>query len=169
MGLYERWLELAQSPRTQQEQQEFWKDYFAAERDNYEKILARIHQPYEGKLSDLAKEFHMSDEVFIGFMDGINSSLVAGEYEVETLKDDTDISLRVDNELLYYNMLDAKADWLYGLPEWDNILTNEERENIAKQFRQDKIFVAPKTPGRNDPCSCGSGKKYKNCCGKVGK
>ncbi|SDJ67800.1 SWIM/SEC-C metal-binding motif-containing protein, PBPRA1643 family [Ferrimonas sediminum] len=22
-----------------------------------------------------------------------------------------------------------------------------------------------KTPGRNDPCSCGSGKKYKKCCG----
>jgi len=26
--------------------------------------------------------------------------------------------------------------------------------------------IADKTPGRNDPCSCGSGKKYKNCCGK---
>lgn len=26
--------------------------------------------------------------------------------------------------------------------------------------------VKAKTPGRNDPCSCGSGKKYKNCCGK---
>ena len=23
-----------------------------------------------------------------------------------------------------------------------------------------------KKPGRNDPCPCGSGKKYKNCCGK---
>ena len=23
-----------------------------------------------------------------------------------------------------------------------------------------------KTPGRNDPCPCGSGKKYKHCCGK---
>ena len=23
------------------------------------------------------------------------------------------------------------------------------------------------TPGRNDPCSCGSGKKYKKCCGKA--
>ncbi|MDE5618015.1 MAG: SEC-C domain-containing protein [Clostridia bacterium] len=23
-----------------------------------------------------------------------------------------------------------------------------------------------KQPGRNDPCPCGSGKKYKNCCGK---
>ncbi|MFZ3139321.1 MAG: SEC-C metal-binding domain-containing protein [Polaromonas sp.] len=21
------------------------------------------------------------------------------------------------------------------------------------------------TPGRNDPCPCGSGKKYKKCCG----
>ncbi len=25
---------------------------------------------------------------------------------------------------------------------------------------------AEKTPGRNDPCPCGSGKKYKHCCGK---
>ncbi len=23
-------------------------------------------------------------------------------------------------------------------------------------------------PGRNDPCNCGSGKKYKQCCGKNG-
>jgi len=25
---------------------------------------------------------------------------------------------------------------------------------------------AQDTPGRNDPCPCGSGKKYKKCCGK---
>ena len=25
---------------------------------------------------------------------------------------------------------------------------------------------AAKKVGRNDPCPCGSGKKYKNCCGK---
>ena len=25
--------------------------------------------------------------------------------------------------------------------------------------------TAPPTPGRNDPCPCGSGKKYKKCCG----
>ena len=28
-----------------------------------------------------------------------------------------------------------------------------------------KPATAAKTPGRNDPCSCGSGKKYKKCCG----
>ena len=27
-------------------------------------------------------------------------------------------------------------------------------------------YVAPKTVGRNDPCPCGSGKKFKNCHGK---
>ena len=29
-------------------------------------------------------------------------------------------------------------------------------------------YVAPKKPKRNEPCPCGSGKKYKNCCGKSG-
>ena len=29
-----------------------------------------------------------------------------------------------------------------------------------------KPVSAKKTPGRNDPCPCGSGKKYKHCCGK---
>ena len=27
---------------------------------------------------------------------------------------------------------------------------------------------ADKKPGRNEPCPCGSGKKFKNCCGKPG-
>lgn len=27
-------------------------------------------------------------------------------------------------------------------------------------------IVLPKTPGRNEPCPCGSGKKYKHCCGR---
>ncbi|MDX9996312.1 MAG: SEC-C metal-binding domain-containing protein, partial [Rhodocyclaceae bacterium] len=26
----------------------------------------------------------------------------------------------------------------------------------------------PSSPGRNDPCPCGSGKKYKKCCGATG-
>ncbi|MDD6298928.1 SEC-C metal-binding domain-containing protein [Hornefia butyriciproducens] len=28
------------------------------------------------------------------------------------------------------------------------------------------MYHAPKKPGRNDPCPCGSGKKYKHCCGR---
>lgn len=165
MGVYQDWLTLAQIQRSQEDQQAFWKSYFDAERDNYSKILDRIDQPYTGKLVDLAKEFNMEKEVFAGFIDGINSSLAAGEYDLDELADDSDISLAVDKQKLYYNMLDAKADWLFGLPQWEELLSLEEREDITKQFRHDKVFIAEKKPGRNDPCSCGSGKKYKNCCG----
>jgi uncharacterized protein YecA (UPF0149 family) len=28
--------------------------------------------------------------------------------------------------------------------------------------------IAADKPGRNDPCPCRSGKKYKKCCGKAG-
>ncbi|MEJ7138761.1 UPF0149 family protein, partial [Amphibiibacter pelophylacis] len=35
---------------------------------------------------------------------------------------------------------------------------------LSVKIAREPITVAP-TPGRNDPCSCGSGKKYKKCCG----
>lgn len=40
---------------------------------------------------------------------------------------------------------------------------NLSQNNLPAQATQAK---ADKTPGRNDPCPCGSGKKYKNCCGR---
>ena len=43
-------------------------------------------------------------------------------------------------------------------------------ELLAKVFNQDmaaKTLIKRKSEiGRNDPCFCGSGEKYKNCCGK---
>ena len=45
-----------------------------------------------------------------------------------------------------------------------------ERKNLLLQHIQRHVTVRNtnenKTVGRNDPCPCGSGKKYKNCCGK---
>ena len=39
------------------------------------------------------------------------------------------------------------------------IITNDGKDTIKTSKKSDKI-------GRNDPCPCGSGKKYKQCCGK---
>ncbi len=38
--------------------------------------------------------------------------------------------------------------------------------NSAPSSEKAKPFVSGKKVGRNDPCPCGSGKKYKKCCGK---
>ena len=43
-----------------------------------------------------------------------------------------------------------------------NLMTNASGEDTPKR----KPVKAEKKVGRNDPCPCGSGKKYKNCCGK---
>ena len=40
--------------------------------------------------------------------------------------------------------------------------TGEDKENKTRKAPK----VAGKTIGRNDPCPCGSGKKYKKCCGR---
>ncbi len=46
----------------------------------------------------------------------------------------------------------------------------EKREGAPVRLNQQiaaaKKSVSTSKPGRNDPCPCGSGKKYKHCCGK---
>ena len=64
-------------------------------------------------------------------------------------------------------MLKADADYLYGLEQWMDILGEDKIREIVKEYKASKTVrrAAPKI-GRNDPCPCGSGKKYKHCCGR---
>ncbi|MBQ3108441.1 MAG: SEC-C domain-containing protein [Clostridia bacterium] len=165
MSLYSEWQDRADALNTPQEQQLYWGNYFDKETENYKKILSDPSKLYEGTLADLAKEFDMDDVTFTGFIDGINTSLKE-EIDLDSLTSESNVKLDVDFEKLYFNMLEAKAEWLYTLPEWDPILTVERRKEITKEHRASKIFVKEETVGRNDPCPCGSGKKYKKCCGK---
>jgi preprotein translocase subunit SecA len=50
-----------------------------------------------------------------------------------------------------------------GQPKASDVVS-EANEAVAKAKAQ-PVRTGPKV-GRNDPCPCGSGKKYKNCCGK---
>ena len=63
-------------------------------------------------------------------------------------------------------MVAAKADWLYELPQWDKLLSVEKRQELYKAQKRSMIVVKGKKIGRNEPCPCGSGKKYKQCCGR---
>ena len=76
------------------------------------------------------------------------------------------VSLEFDKELLYKNMVKAGADWLYGLEEWNDIFDEETRKTLYKEQKK-STTVKYDTPKvfPNDPCPCGSGKKYKKCCG----
>ena len=165
MGLYQDWQNHAQVQRDPQAHDAFWRDYFELETENYKKLLAEPGVIPKGKLSALAAEFGMDEKTFAGFLDGINTSLVRA-LDLEALEPDTELALEVDYEKLFFNMLEAKAEWLYTLPEWEGILSPERRHEITKEFRAAKVYIKENKVGRNDPCPCGSGKKYKQCCGK---
>jgi hypothetical protein len=165
MSLFEQWKQLAESPATPEEYDRFWNAYYDREKKIYQSLLAHKDTVVEGILSELAEKYGMDDVLFTGFMGGIDSSLKK-ECGVDKLKPASKIKLDIDFEKLYFNMHDAKAKWLYELPEWEDVLSEEKRNEIVKEWRSSKQAVSEKTVGRNDPCPCGSGKKYKKCCGK---
>jgi uncharacterized protein YecA (UPF0149 family) len=64
-------------------------------------------------------------------------------------------------------MVEFKAEHLYGLSEWDEIFSPEERKKLYEEQKRSRTVVKEPVPFRNDPCPCGSGKKYKKCCGAL--
>ena len=145
--------------------QRFWANYFNIEKGIYEQLLADPDTEVKGTVKELAEKYGQSVMTMTGFLDGINDSLVEPN-PIEEMEEDTVVSLKFDKEKLYKNMVDAKADWLYELPQWKEIFPEEKlHELYLEQKKSNTIVKGPKI-GRNDPCPCGSGKKYKKCCGK---
>ncbi len=165
--LLETWREIAYNQeQTQKQYDEFWGAYFVQEQEVYKDILGNYGTPVSGTVEELAKKYNMEVLTMVGFLDGINDSLKKAN-PIDKLTETTQVSLDYNAELLYKNMVDAKADWLYGLEEWDKILTEERRKELYKEQKLSGTVVKEKKVGRNDPCPCGSGKKYKQCCLKA--
>ena len=57
---------------------------------------------------------------------------------------------------------DGKTAFTFRMPSLERIDFVEQAKNLSKT----KPFPLSPKVGRNDPCPCGSGKKYKKCCGR---
>ena len=165
MSLYKEWEEYISSIETQEEYANFQNEYFPKEAECYKKIIETKNPVIQGSIQELSEKYDMSAREFIGFLDGANTSFKE-ELDLENLTLESEINIEFDFEKLLWNMYDAKADWLYGLEEWNGIFDEEKRKQIKKDYNRSKIVVKDEKVGRNDPCTCGSGKKYKKCCGK---
>ena len=167
MALLEQWQKVAYNEKADRgELQRFWQRYFLLEKGVYEQLLTNPDEKVEGTVKELAEKYNLSVMEMTGFLDGINESLKGYENPIDTMEEDTVVKIEIDPEKLYYNMVEAKADWLYNLPMWDQILTEEKRKELYKTQKASGTIVKGPKIGRNDPCPCGSGKKYKKCCGK---
>ena len=164
MTLYEEWQDLL-THQTEDSFDDFWEKYAGAEQKLYKVLLEQDEKAFEGKFADLAKKYEIEPVFMMAFLDGITESLNS-LLETENINEDSDISLSVDYEKLYFNMHKANAPHLFQISAWENKLTADKMSEIEKEYKKSKTYIKAQTPKRNDPCPCGSGKKYKKCCGK---
>ena len=168
MALLEKWKSVAYNEQTGQDKlQRLWSAYFEDEKRIYAKLLKTPDEVVKGTVKELAEKFGVTIMPMTGFLDGINDSLV-NPNPIEEMEEDTEVNLGFDKALLYKNMEAAEADWLYNLEEWNDIFDEETRKALYKEQKSSTTIVKPDKIYPNDPCPCGSGKKYKKCCGKKG-
>jgi hypothetical protein len=165
MALMEKWREKAYSQSTDAGTlRRFWDDYFLKEKAIYEQLLKEPEQVITGTVKELTEKYETNIETMIGFLDGIDDSLKESN-NLDDVTEDSQVTIDMDLEKLYMNMVGCNAEWLYTLPEWDNIFDKAKRDALYKKEKTSHTVVKAPKIGRNDPCPCGSGKKYKKCCG----
>ena len=168
MELLKKWRETAYSQTANKgDLQRLWDEYFLKEKDIYAELLKNPDEEVKGTVKELAEKYGVDIMTMTGFLDGINDSLKEPN-PIEEMEEDTQVSLAFEKELLYKNMVAAGADWLYELPQWEPIFDEDKRKALYREQKSSTTIVKPDKVYPNDPCPCGSGKKYKKCCGKKG-
>ena len=166
MGILQQWRDKAYDERANKgDIQRLWTEYFAREKEIYAELLKNPDEVVTGTVSELAEKFGDELMTMVGFLDGINDALKE-QNPIEEMDENTVVNLGFDKELLYKNMVAAGADWLYGLEEWEPIFDEEKRKELYKEQKESGTVRKPAKIYPNDPCPCGSGKKYKKCHGR---
>ena len=166
MALLEQWRAKAYDEKANKgDLQRLWKDYFEKEKNIYAELLKTPDDVVTGTVKGLAEKYGIDIMTMTGFLDGINDSL-KNPNPIEEMEEDTEVNLGFDKELLYKNMVGAGADWLYGLPEWEEIFDEAKRKELYTEQKKSCTVIKDAKIYPNDPCPCGSGKKYKKCHGR---
>lgn len=163
MSLYSQWFNSAYN-KSGQSEKKYWDEYLPIEQKVYENMLKQKQNTISGVFSEVAESLKMTNIHFLGFLEGINGAL-SEPVDVENITPDSHINVSFEFENLLKKMVEYKAEHLYNLEQWDNIYTKEELKNIILTEKKSKTVTKPEKIGRNSVCPCGSGKKFKKCCG----
>ncbi len=147
-----------------------------------ETIYEQVVEEYEEKIKDFPDELKNEFEKAISlrvidthWMDHINamSLLREGIYLRQYAQENPLQAYTAEGYEMFDNLLATIDMDISRYLMNAEIRQNTEREQVIKGTpNEDKSKVKKQTPkrvkkvGRNEPCPCGSGKKYKNCCGK---
>ena len=110
MGLLQEWRDKAyHTQATKQELDAIWTPYFEKEKTIYEQLLTNPDEEVRGTVAQLADKYEIDIMEMVGFLDGIDESLVKSN-NLEEIDENSEVSLLFDKTKLYRNMVGAKAD-----------------------------------------------------------
>jgi preprotein translocase subunit SecA len=127
---------------------EKWQDHI----DNMSHLKEGIHLRAYGQTNPVEAYKQESYDIFSDMTNEIKESVIRGIFKVK------------------YNTQNT-ADTVSKLEQSINTADNFSQSNFGATInnsqppKREPVRVE-KTVGRNEPCPCGSGKKYKQCCGK---
>jgi len=152
------------------------------EKEEIRKLLhSKVDERYEAKEAELGPEtmrelermllLRIVDEKWMDHLDAMDQLRQGIGLRAYGQKDPL-IEYKFESYDMFNNMIEAIKEDIARLIFRVTVVKEQERprnvvENrYAEEDQERKPIRKEKTIGRNDPCPCGSGKKYKKCCGR---
>jgi preprotein translocase subunit SecA len=117
--------------------------------DNMDELRQGIGLRAYGQKDPLTEYKFESYDMFNEMTGSIREDIIKNIFRVEIAEKTSGKTIGIDREQLKYQQPGP-----------------ERRAQTNNRPAKRQPIVKPDKPGRNDPCPCGSGKKYKNCCGR---
>ena len=136
-----------------------WKDHLYAMDSLREGIGLRAY----GQRDPLVEYQHEGYAMFMDMIDRIKEETLEYIFKIQAVKEEKETPVfNVSKQQLVHEEKSQFAD----LPQNEESASAASYEGQLPQQKADTFHRDAPKVGRNDPCSCGSGKKYKKCCGK---
>ena len=131
--------------------------------DNMDQLRQGIGLRAYGQKDPLTEYKFESYDLFQEMTGSIREDIVSSLLKIEIKTTEAAEGIPASRKKLNFRQPDIVAE--------QNRKQRERMQAAASSGGQDKQqkqqpIVKPDEPGRNDPCPCGSGKKYKRCCGR---
>ena len=143
-------------------------------------VMAQIEELYKARTDYFAQQgINFAEIERMLFLQIIDNAWKQNLYELDQLQNsvslrgyaqkDPLIEYQKESYKLYTSMFnrvrDLMVSYIFRLQLPPRRTAAERAQDAAAKNPNADKQVAPKHIGRNDPCPCGSGKKYKKCCG----
>jgi preprotein translocase subunit SecA len=107
--------------------------------------------------------------MFVELMESIKNEVLNNLFRSTTnLQAFEQLLASMPRHLMQKDLLGSEGHLSANDGEIDTTQTTPQPQSVFEQAMQQKpVQRVQKTAGRNDPCPCGSGKKFKSCCGRT--